>query len=456
MSSLDWDPTTAIVSFDPEAMNLSNDSSVGERLKSRRSTRSDRRCLRDAIKIEDSGSSQDPPIDSKKNPKSSTTMNSVTQISRTFGLPLSCLRIPNAAERPMDAGPEEIAVYEALFSYGFRGIVPSLVAAVSRYLGLSPGQLSPMVWRMLMALEVMGNLNSIEVSVASVLYAFYFKPYAGDINRYHLHPRRNLALVTNPEIDIGHLNKGDDAAGKKIIEQLLEIPSEWRSLEFLSSHLALEHSAIWDCNMSESRRASAPDPFELFLAASGKLAEMGGSVAASESQAKLNEVPRSGTVAAGKRKDGRSPCGPVEGRRVKVSPSSGGELGSSQSSSRVGKMKSKLLSWDMESIAEGSAELAADEVCRSLLKVMFSFSSMETKLAETVEESSKDHEASVYMRERYEVEKKRGEDQLGASDARDEEIRDLKDSIARCEQAKEGLQKGLLIWKGRMSSKMWR
>ncbi|CAN8254388.1 unnamed protein product [Cochlearia groenlandica] len=66
---------------------------------------------------------------------------------------------------------------------------------------------------------------------------------------------------------------------------------------------------------------------------------------------------------------------------------------------------------------------------------------METKLAETVEESSKDHEASVYMRERYEVEKKRGEDQLAAIDARDKEIKDLKDSIAGCEQSKEGLQK---------------
>ncbi|CAN8255080.1 unnamed protein product [Cochlearia groenlandica] len=193
--------------------------------------------------------------------------------------------------------------------------------------------------------------------------------------------------------------------------------------------------------MSESQRASAPDPFELFLVASGKLAEMGGSVITSESQAKVTEVPRSGTVAAGKRKVGRSPCGPVESRRVKVSPSSGGELDSSQSSSWVDKMKNKLLAWDMEAIAEGSAELDADEVCRSLLKVMFSFSNVETKLAETVEESSKDHEAYVYMRERYEVERKRGEDQLAAIDARDKEIKDLKDSIAGYEQAKEELQK---------------
>ncbi|CAN8318991.1 unnamed protein product [Cochlearia groenlandica] len=45
--------------------------------------------------------------------------------------------------------------------------------------------------------------------------------------------------------DIGHLNIGDGAAGKRTIKQLLEIPSEQRSIEFLSSHLALERSAIW-------------------------------------------------------------------------------------------------------------------------------------------------------------------------------------------------------------------
>ncbi|CAN8271881.1 unnamed protein product, partial [Cochlearia groenlandica] len=123
------------------------------------------------------------------------------------------------------------------------------------------------------------------------------------------------------------------------------------------------------CNFSESQRASAPDPFELFLAASGKLAEMGGSAPASESQVKVTEIPRSGTVATCKRKADRSPCDAAESQRVKVSLSSGGELGSSQSSSWVEKMKSKLLTWDMEAIAEGGTGLAAGEVYRTLLKV---------------------------------------------------------------------------------------
>ncbi|CAN8320063.1 unnamed protein product [Cochlearia groenlandica] len=193
--------------------------------------------------------------------------------------------------------------------------------------------------------------------------------------------------------------------------------------------------------MSESQRASAPDPFEFFLAASGKLAEMGGSATASESKAKVTEVPRSSTVAAGKRKAGRSSCDPAESRRIKISPSSGGELGSYQSFSWVEKMKSKFLTLNMEAIAEGSAELAADEVCHSLFKAMFSFCSMETKLAETVEESSKDHEAFVLMRERYEVEMKRGEDQLAAIDARDKEIRDLRVFAAGHEQVKDELHK---------------
>ncbi|CAN8242609.1 unnamed protein product [Cochlearia groenlandica] len=364
MSSSHWDPNSDIVPFVLENMDSVNDSSVVERLKSRRASRSDRRCIRETI-------------------------------SRTFGLPLSGLRIPSAAERLKDASPEDIVVYEALFSYGFRGIVPSLVAEVSRYLGISSGQIYPMVSRMLMALEVMGDLNSIEVSVASVLYAFYFKPYAGDINRYNLQPRRNLALVTNSEIGdqcvsekswrhIGHLNKGEEAARKRIIEQLLELLSEQRSLEFLSSRLSLERSAIWDCNMSTSQRASAPDPFELFLAASGKLAEMGSSAPASESQVRTTEISRGGTLAADKRKAEHSPGGRMESQREKV---------------------------------------------------MFSFRSVEAKLAETVEDSSKDHEDFFLMREKYEAVKK-GMDQLAA---KDKEIGDLRASIAGHEQAKEEL-----------------
>ncbi|CAN8319538.1 unnamed protein product [Cochlearia groenlandica] len=144
MSSHHWDPNNAIVPFVLENMDPANDSSVRKRLKSWRATGSDHRCIRESTKTEGSDSVKDSSTDPKKNPKSSITSSSVAQISRTFGLPLSGLRIPSAAERLTDAGPDEIAVYEALFSYNFLGVVPSLVAEVSRYFGLSPGQLSPM------------------------------------------------------------------------------------------------------------------------------------------------------------------------------------------------------------------------------------------------------------------------------------------------------------------------
>ncbi|CAN8306726.1 unnamed protein product [Cochlearia groenlandica] len=139
--------------------------------------------------------------------------------------------------------------------------------------------------------------------------------------------------------------------------------------------------------MSESQRASAPHPFELFLAASGKLAEMGNSAPASQSQVKVTEVPRGGTMPADKRKVERSPGDPTESRRV-----------------------------------------------------MFSFRSVEAKLAETVEESSNDHEAFVLMRERCEVEKMKGVDHFSAIDVKDKKIRDLRTSAAGHELAKEELQ----------------
>ncbi|CAN8287736.1 unnamed protein product [Cochlearia groenlandica] len=183
--------------------------------------------------------------------------------------------------------------------------------------------------------------------------------------------------------DIGHLKKSDDVVGKRIIEQLLEIPFERRSLEFLSSHLALERNAIWDCNMSESQRASVPDPFELFLAASEKLAEMGSSALASEIQVMTTEISRGGTLVADKRRVEHNPDDRIESQRV-----------------------------------------------------MFSFRSVEAKFVETAEESSKDHED-----ERYEAEKKNGVDHLVAIDAKDKEIGDLRASIDGHEQSKEELQK---------------
>ncbi|CAN8289064.1 unnamed protein product [Cochlearia groenlandica] len=270
-------------------------------------------------------------IDPKKNPKSTITSKSVAQISRTFELPLSGLRISSAAERPTDFVLEEIV-------------------------------LSPMVWRMLMALEVMGELNSIEVSVAICL-------------AIKASPRRVGVVAFCSYID--HLNKGEDVVGNQTIEQLLELPSEWRSLEFLSNHLALERSAIWDCNMSESQRIFAPDPFEFFLAASGKLAEMGSSAHVSESQVRTSEVPRGGTVAADKRIAEDNPGDRMESRKAKVPPFSAADV---------------LLSQRGE------------------------------KLAETVGKPTKDHEAFVRMRERYEAEKKKGLDQLAAIDAKNKEI----------------------------------
>ncbi|CAN8241772.1 unnamed protein product [Cochlearia groenlandica] len=73
----------------------------------------------------------------------------------------------------------------------------------------------------------------------------------------------------------------------------------------------------------------------------------------------------------------------------------------------------------MEAISEDGAGLATNEVYRILLEVMFSFRSVGEKLAETLEESSKDHEDEVLMRERVA--------ELIKEDAiKDEEMRTLK------------------------------
>ncbi|CAN8255370.1 unnamed protein product [Cochlearia groenlandica] len=331
------------------------------------------------VKIEEPDLTQSTTVDRKKNPKSLLTFGSVAQISRAFGLPFSALRIPSVYERPTSDGTEDIVVYESLFSYGFSGIVPSPIATVSRHFDLSPRQLSPMAWRMLMTLEVLGELNSIEVTVASVLYAFYFKPYAGDIGHYHLHPRCNLSLIVNFEVD-------DQSVSEKSWRRRYLFLSVGPSPNFPTTW---SHSGGW-------LRWGAPFP--------------------------CLRVSKGGVAAVGKGTAKDTLDSRAESRKVKTSPISIGEVGSSYSLTMVEEMKSKLLSWVLEAIAEDGVGRAANEVYRTLLKVMFSFRGVGEKIAATVEESSKDHEAFVLMREKHDVEKKKGLDLFVAIDTKNKKV----------------------------------
>ena len=91
-----------------------------------------------------------------------------------------------------------MAVFEAYLVASFRGIIPSLVAEISSFFGFCPSQLTPLSWRTLMSIQVLGELYGISIGIHEVLYSFYFSPLTIMPGFYHLQPRDGTPLVEEP------------------------------------------------------------------------------------------------------------------------------------------------------------------------------------------------------------------------------------------------------------------
>ncbi|KAL0846949.1 hypothetical protein Bca101_020195 [Brassica carinata] len=67
------------------------------------------------------------------------------EIRRKYGVPpLVGMRCSSEYDRAPGGGDNEIHVFEAYIEAGFRGVIPSLVAVLSSYLGFCPSQLTPL------------------------------------------------------------------------------------------------------------------------------------------------------------------------------------------------------------------------------------------------------------------------------------------------------------------------
>ncbi|WZZ51373.1 hypothetical protein YC2023_051480 [Brassica napus] len=63
------------------------------------------------------------------------------------------IRIPGPFDRVSDFELGEIPVYQGFFESGFGDQIPSLVAEISKAVKISPGQLNPPSWRILIAMQ---------------------------------------------------------------------------------------------------------------------------------------------------------------------------------------------------------------------------------------------------------------------------------------------------------------
>ncbi|KAL0886287.1 hypothetical protein Bca101_010270 [Brassica carinata] len=158
------------------------------------------------------------------------------QIRRKYGVPRSVeMRRSSEYERAPDGGDNEIAVFETYLEAGFRGVIPSLVAAVSSYFGFCPSQLTPLTWRTLMAIQVLGEFQGFSIGVHEVLYLYYFASLVRKPGFYHLRSRDGAPLVDEPSRGLrGNYPFGDDWEKRYVfvrVSGLLSYPTFWRTVD---------------------------------------------------------------------------------------------------------------------------------------------------------------------------------------------------------------------------------
>ncbi|KAJ4901995.1 Uncharacterized protein Rs2_15946 [Raphanus sativus] len=105
------------------------------------------------------------------------------------------LRVPRLSEQASGGMPEEIAIYEAFFESGFRGDVPSLISSLCSYFHISPSQLNPPAWRILIAIQNLRDEEDLAFRVNEVLFAYHLAAISGHEGRFHLRPRSGLPIV---------------------------------------------------------------------------------------------------------------------------------------------------------------------------------------------------------------------------------------------------------------------
>ena len=112
------------------------------------------------------------------------------------------LRIPASEERASSFIPGHIAIYEAFFDIGFRGVIPALVASLCDFFEISPSQLNPPSWRLLVAIQNLGDLENLSFGINEVLFSYHLAPLNGNEGRLHLRTRSGFPIVKE-------LRKGD-------------------------------------------------------------------------------------------------------------------------------------------------------------------------------------------------------------------------------------------------------
>ncbi|KAL0758302.1 hypothetical protein Bca101_074452 [Brassica carinata] len=215
-------------------------------------------------------------------PRSEIREGDLANIRRKYLIhPSVGMRSPTEFERAPDGGPGEVTIYEAYLEAGFRGVIPSLIDEVSCFSGFCPSQLTPLTWKTLMAIQVLGELHGFSIGMHEILYSYYFAPLANKDGFYHLRSRDGAPLVEEPLRCVrGNHPFGDGWNSRYVFVKIQEpvgYPTSWRTLDvsrpvsiareavaklimgiprrfhwvtFLVSREALRHSRVWERRLS--------------------------------------------------------------------------------------------------------------------------------------------------------------------------------------------------------------
>ncbi|KAF3568238.1 hypothetical protein DY000_02014399 [Brassica cretica] len=145
------------------------------------------------------------------------------------------MRSPIEFERAPDGGAGEVAVYEAYLEAGFWGVIPSLIGEVWSFFGFCPSQLTPLSWRNLMAIQVLGELHGFSVGVYEILNSYDFAPLMNKAGFYDLRSRDGTPLVEEPSRGVrGNYLFGDGWNGRYVFVKIQEpvgYATSWRTVE---------------------------------------------------------------------------------------------------------------------------------------------------------------------------------------------------------------------------------
>ncbi|KAF3605718.1 hypothetical protein DY000_02047814 [Brassica cretica] len=173
-------------------------------------------------------------------------------LARKYSLPpFVDLRVPTSEEHASSYVSGEIAIYEAFFDTGFRGVIPVLLASLCGFFEICPSQLNPPSWRLLVAIQNLGDLEHLSFGINKVFLS------------YNLAPLNGGEAGTHPALP----------EGKSTVLRARQLPLDLCQVVFLFSNSVLRRSSLWG-NMSG---CTVHDPFAAYQEAAKVISAKKGS-----------------------------------------------------------------------------------------------------------------------------------------------------------------------------------